>query len=120
MLRLRQLREQAQLTQSQLGDKIGQTKSNISKYERGELEPNIQTLFVLANVFDVTVDYLLGKSEEKAPDKPDDDKGNNKFGDDIGSLSPESQAKAKKYIEMLKTLDKLKPEEKPVDLNKKT
>lgn len=65
MLRLRELREQAKLTQSQLGDKIGQTKSNISKYERGELEPNIQTLFALADIFGVTVDYLLDRTNIK-------------------------------------------------------
>lgn len=61
-MRLRELREEKKLTQEQLGKIIGQTKSNISKYERGELEPNLQTLSELSEIFDVSLDYLIGKS----------------------------------------------------------
>ena len=57
--RLRLLREHAQLTQEQLGKIIGQTKSNISKYENGSLEPSLNTLVKIAKCFKVSTDYLL-------------------------------------------------------------
>ena len=46
-VRIKELRQKINLTQEELGAKIGQTKSNISKHERGMLEPGIETLKLL-------------------------------------------------------------------------
>ncbi len=116
---LKELRTHKNITQQELADYLKVNRNAISRYETGEREPDIEMLIKISDFFEVSVDYLLGKSEKKSSANAEGDKGNNRFEDDIGSLSPESQAKAKEYIEMLKTLDKLKPEEKPVDLNKK-
>lgn len=51
------------MTQKELGLKIGQTKSNISKYERGIIEPNIQTLNQLSAFFRVSIDYLVNTKD---------------------------------------------------------
>lgn len=67
MKRLKDLREDHDLTQSQLAEIIHQSKSNISKYENGQVEPNIQTIIALADYFHVTTDYLLGVSDVKNP-----------------------------------------------------
>lgn len=67
ILRIRSLRNEFGLTQEELGKKIGQTKSNVSKYETGALEPGIDTLKVLAVFFDVSLDYLMGKSDIRNP-----------------------------------------------------
>ena len=48
MNRIKYLRESIRMTQKELGDRIGQTSSNISKYETGLLEPNIKTLSAMA------------------------------------------------------------------------
>ncbi len=56
---LRSLRKSAQLTQEQLGKMVNLTKANISKYEAGNLEPNLETLSTFSKVFGVTVDQLL-------------------------------------------------------------
>ncbi|MTI48256.1 MAG: helix-turn-helix transcriptional regulator [Firmicutes bacterium] len=61
--RLRELRIKSNLTQSQLGEKLNLSKANISKYEAGTIEPNIDIIIFLSNYFDVTIDYLLGKSD---------------------------------------------------------
>jgi len=58
-MRLKQLREEKGITQEALGNAIGQTKSNISKYERGTLEPSIDTLKQIAQFFDVSIDFLI-------------------------------------------------------------
>jgi transcriptional regulator with XRE-family HTH domain len=60
--RLRELRIEKGLTQEELGELINLTKANISKYESGKLEPNIDTINYLSNFFDVSVDYLFGRT----------------------------------------------------------
>ncbi len=65
--RLRQLREDKGLTQGELGEIVNLTKGNISKYENDTVEANNETLKKLADYFDVSTDYLLGKSDITNP-----------------------------------------------------
>lgn len=58
--RLRELRIGAGLTQKQLADRIGVTKSVISFYELRERAPSPDVLIKLSNIFHVSTDYLLG------------------------------------------------------------
>ena len=53
------LREQAKLSQRQLGELIGKKKNTIGSYEGGHSEPGIWTLKKIANQFHVTTDFLL-------------------------------------------------------------
>ena len=63
--RIKQLRKEKGLTQSQLADELGVTDKAVSKWEVGEANPDISLLVKIAEVFNVTVDYLLtGKVEE--------------------------------------------------------
>ncbi len=57
---LKTLRETVHLTQKQMSEILGVSKSNISKYESGAVEPNIDTLKRYASYFKVSTDYLLG------------------------------------------------------------
>ena len=49
--RIRELREERGLTQEELGKILNLTKGNISKYESNKLEPNIETIKLIANYF---------------------------------------------------------------------
>lgn len=60
---LRLLRQEKEMTQQQLGEMFGGGKSLISNYENGYCEPDFQTLVKLADFFDVSTDYLLGRKE---------------------------------------------------------
>lgn len=60
---LKELRIGAGLTQKQLAEKLNIRQQSYARYENGEGEPNLETLVVIANIFDVPVDYLLGNSE---------------------------------------------------------
>lgn len=60
--RVRQLRLQSKMTQEELGKKINVTKVSISGYENGNRSPDMETLQKLSEVFDVSIDYLTGKS----------------------------------------------------------
>lgn len=57
--RLRALRERKGLTQVALADKLGVSKSAISMYERGERNPDFETLEIIADFFNVDMNYLL-------------------------------------------------------------
>ena len=58
--RIKQLRMQKGLTQTQLAERLGITKSMISAYECGLRYPSLDMLIKFANSFHVTTDYLLG------------------------------------------------------------
>ena len=66
--RLRELRNKAGLTQKQLAEQIGVTKSVVSFYERQERSPSPDVLIKLASVFHVSTDYLLGIDKTKRLD----------------------------------------------------
>ena len=57
---LRGLRQDAGLTQQQLAQRLGVTKSVVSYYELSERSPSPEVLVKLAGIFHVTTDYLLG------------------------------------------------------------
>lgn len=61
--RLRELRTQYDYSQQDLADKMGATKQMISQYERGVRKPDLDTLTALCDVFNVSSDYLMGKSD---------------------------------------------------------
>lgn len=61
---LKQLRKAKNLTQKELADEIGTTRSRISMYELGEREPDFESLEMLADFFNVDTDYLLGRSSK--------------------------------------------------------
>ena len=63
--RLKTLRKENNLTQSELGSKFHLNKSSISKYENGTQMPESDMLEKIADYFNVSIDYLLGRSEVK-------------------------------------------------------
>lgn len=66
--RLKLLRKQAGMTQQQVADRIGVTKSVISFYELKERCPSPDVLVKYAKIFHVTTDYLLGVEREQVVD----------------------------------------------------
>ncbi|MDR1669589.1 MAG: helix-turn-helix domain-containing protein [Oscillospiraceae bacterium] len=63
MKRLRQLRKEKGLSQSELAGILHMTQGMISYWEKGDFEPNITILNQLANLFGVTIDYLLERTD---------------------------------------------------------
>lgn len=61
--RIKQLRIESNLTQTELADKCMVKQSCISKWERGSTLPDAEMLIALCKIFDVPADYLLGISE---------------------------------------------------------
>lgn len=61
--RLKQLRKASNKTQQQIADQLGISRAAYSHFENGRNEPDKDTLVNLANIFDVTTDYLLGRNQ---------------------------------------------------------
>jgi transcriptional regulator with XRE-family HTH domain len=59
--RLREARELKRLKQIDVAPLIGITSQALSNYERGDRDPDTDTLNKLADIYNVTVDYLLGR-----------------------------------------------------------
>lgn len=66
--RLKDLRKQSGLTQQQIADRIGVTKSVVSFYELKERAPSPEVLIKLSYIFHVSTDYLLGIDKSKTID----------------------------------------------------
>lgn len=65
--RIRNLREDADLTQAEIGEQINVPQRTYAYYERGERMIPPQVLIVLAQFHQVSVDYLLGLTDQKKP-----------------------------------------------------
>lgn len=100
---LKQLRTEKKLTQRQLANLLNLSPSTIAMYETGQRKPDFETLQEIADFFDVSTDYLLGRTtipnlyketvlrESKVS-----------YNLDVGGLSVEDIAKVEEYIDLLK------------------
>lgn len=61
--RLRALRDKQTLFQMDLANDLGVSKQTLSAWETGTREPNMAALYALADYFDVSTDYLLGRTD---------------------------------------------------------
>ena len=62
-MRLKELRKKKGISQLRLATELNTTQNTISRYETGEREPGIDELIMLADYFNVSVDYLIGRTE---------------------------------------------------------
>lgn len=63
--RIRDLREDADMTQTEIAKRLNCSQRVYSNYERGELDIPTEILIRLADLHDVSVDYILGRTDEK-------------------------------------------------------
>ena len=71
--RLIQLRKENKMTQAELADHLGISRSSESMYEKSGRRPSFELLDSMAEFFDVDVSYLLGSSDERRPYKEQQD-----------------------------------------------
>lgn len=67
MLRLRELRQDRKLSRLAFAQKMGISESTVGGYENGNRTPNIQLLMKMARYFGVSVDYLIGYTDNPDP-----------------------------------------------------
>lgn len=62
-MRLKEIRKKKGITQLKLAMDLGMNQNSISLYETGEHEADYRTLIALADYFNVSIDYLLERTE---------------------------------------------------------
>lgn len=67
MNRIKNLREELNMTQQELADKLEGAKSTVAMYEKGNRKPSLEVLVKLSEIFDCSIDYLLGKTDVRKP-----------------------------------------------------
>ena len=117
--RLAELRKRNKLTQAKLSSTLGIHRGTYANYEAGNREPDNETLQKLADFFNVTTDYLLGRSDNavSSPSNVEEEYDYRKdptvtgelreFLDDLSNLPPEEQEEiinmARTFVAGLKT-----------------
>ncbi|MEI3337600.1 MAG: helix-turn-helix transcriptional regulator [Clostridium sp.] len=105
--RIRELRIEKELTQEDIAKMLNKSTNNISQYETGKRQPDINTIIKIAEYFNVSIDYLMGRTETR--ELADDFiKKNLKLTDDekkilsqYRNLNKEGEKQAKEYLEYL-------------------
>lgn len=62
-MRLKELRKQKGISQLKLAMDLSTNQNTISRYETGEREADYETLIKIADYFNVSIDYLLGRTD---------------------------------------------------------
>ena len=62
-VRLKELRKKKGVSQLRMATDLNTTQNTISRYETGEREPGVAELIKIADYFNVSVDYLIGRTE---------------------------------------------------------
>lgn len=70
-MRLKELRKAKKISQLQLALALNMNQNSISRYETGEREADYATLILFADYFNVSIDYLLERTNDPTPPKKD-------------------------------------------------
>lgn len=101
-MRLRELRNQANKTQMEVAQYLGVSRQCYNNYELNNREPNKDTLLKLAEYFDVSVDYLLGKEDNPTLDEQLDGVEFALYGE-IHDLTEEEKRDILSYVQFKKS-----------------
>ncbi len=111
-MKLRELRKLRDLTQKQLADMLNFKNTTYSNWECGIAEPDISSLKKLADFFDCSVDYLIGREDEDGIIVRESgvtlSLEEEKLLENYRGLSKTGQAKVNGYIEGLKSAPEYK------------
>lgn len=112
--RLKELREENSFTLEYVATKLNTTKTSIARYEKNDREPKSEMLTALANFYNVSVDYLLGRTDERNvhKEKTKLDEGIKTIAahrvNPYEDISEEGINKINEYIEMVRMMEQNK------------
>lgn len=98
--RLALLRREKNLNKKDIATYLKIDQSTYGKYELGKREPDYDTLIVLANFFDVSVDYLLGRTDIRKAHSYDIEAKH--YHSLVRELPEEAVKQVEEYIELIK------------------
>jgi transcriptional regulator with XRE-family HTH domain len=105
--RIKNLRKERKWQQAELAEKINADARQISRYEKGKINPSVETLVRISQVFGVSIDYLLIESAPREPFQFDD-KELLKYLEDIQNLDDEDKRCIFHIVDSFKTKKRIK------------
>ena len=112
MNRIKFLREELNMTQQELADKLDGAKSTIAMYEKGNRKPSMEVLIKLSEIFHCRIDYLLCKSDIRNPQQINLDEMDIAFASGIRGLNKQNQETLKNIMDGLLAKQKIEEENK--------
>ena len=103
--RLRELRINHQISQAELANLLGINQQAVGKWERGKASPDYESLIRIAILYDVTTDYLLGRTDDPTPPQTQKEKTPSEQEEvlrDLDGITPEMALEVRQYIGYLK------------------
>ena len=104
MNRIKQLREENNWTQLELSKKMNCAMSSIAMYEKGDRKPNMEVLLKLSEIFNCSIDYILGKSNIRNPEELKNVKFANAGGLDTKGLDDDDLEELQRQIDYIKKM----------------
>lgn len=105
MNRIKILREELNMTQQELADKLDGAKSTVAMYEKGDRKPSMEVLLKLSEIFDCSIDYILGKSDIRNPEKAQEDPlGLAKIGFSMDNYTPPTEKQKEQIRDLLEVI----------------
>ncbi|MED1303679.1 transcriptional regulator [[Bacillus thuringiensis] serovar konkukian] len=110
-IRIKELRKERKWSQKELGEKVEVSESFVSKVESGKKQPSREVTTKIAEVLNVTTDYLLGRTEDGRLTKEQEDKATEmakRLEKLIANLEEAEQDQAFEHLEMFVQYQKSK------------
>lgn len=111
MIRLKELRKKAGLSQSDFAKKINVAQNTVSNWENGNRVIDSEKAITIASYFGVTTDYLLGKEDEPTPKKDSLDDVQFAFYGDVSDFTEEERRDLANFVEFIRAKRKGKSKE---------
>lgn len=108
MNRIKSLREEFNYTQQDLAQKLDCSKSVIGLYESETRKPSMEVLIKLSEIFNCSIDYILGKSDIRNPEEIKNISHANAGGLDTNGLDEEDLLELQRQIDYIKKMKERK------------
>ena len=102
MNRIKQLRDEFKISQAELGKKLNKTQQQISLYENGINELDLDGYIILSKLFNCSIEYIAGKSDIRNPDELKKVPFANAGGLDTNGLDEEDLKELQKQVDYIK------------------
>lgn len=103
--RIKQLREERRLTQTELADKLKISNSAIAMYETDKREPSDDIKLKMCELFNCSLDYLVGRTDIRSPEKIEDDPlGLAKIGFSMKDYNPPTETQKEQIKVIIETI----------------
>lgn len=107
MNRIKLLREEFNYTQQDLANKLQSSKSVIGLYESETRKPSLEILVKLSEIFNCSIDYILGKSDIRNPEKQSEDPlGLAKIGFNMKDYNPPTETQKEQIKSLIEVIMK--------------